>query len=273
MESAGRGAPRPRCCRARARDKKACPSSQRGRYRPGDRRRHLLRDGRELFADLEIGLEGAQQGRKKVVELVPGGRHPSSKTDDLVAVSLRVDLDPLVRRATMSDSPPAVSEPPVEAVTSDLARASLDSARSAASSSAAALVASTTNGDATSESNGTDDPPATSREAELAAQLAQIQAEKETLEGQYRGLLSKLTTMRSTLGDKLKQDAVRASVASSLRIVVTPRPHRTSSTAGPSRSPPCKPATTTSPTPSRRSAASSSTPTPTARPPTRSSTC
>ena len=41
-------------------------------------------------------------------------------------------------------------------------------------------------------------------------ELARTREEKETLAAQYRTLLSKLTTMRTTLGNKLKQDAVRA---------------------------------------------------------------
>ncbi|WAR63708.1 hypothetical protein PtB15_17B309 [Puccinia triticina] len=38
-------------------------------------------------------------------------------------------------------------------------------------------------------------------------QLETLRAEKATLEAQYGALLSKLTTMRTTLGDKLRQDA------------------------------------------------------------------
>lgn len=43
----------------------------------------------------------------------------------------------------------------------------------------------------------------------LQRQLAHERAEKEDLANQYRNLLAKLTTMRTTLGNKLKQDAVR----------------------------------------------------------------
>ena len=43
----------------------------------------------------------------------------------------------------------------------------------------------------------------------LQRQLARERAEKEDLATQYRNLLAKLTTMRTTLGNKLKQDAVR----------------------------------------------------------------
>lgn len=43
---------------------------------------------------------------------------------------------------------------------------------------------------------------------DLIAELEQIKGEKEHLESQYRALLGKLTTMRNTLGDKLRQDAV-----------------------------------------------------------------
>lgn len=43
---------------------------------------------------------------------------------------------------------------------------------------------------------------------ELEIELSLMRNEKETFEGQYRALLGKLTSMRNTLGDKLKQDAV-----------------------------------------------------------------
>lgn len=43
---------------------------------------------------------------------------------------------------------------------------------------------------------------------QLLEELDQIKGEKEQLESQYRALLGKLTTMRNTLGDKLRQDAV-----------------------------------------------------------------
>jgi len=43
----------------------------------------------------------------------------------------------------------------------------------------------------------------------LKNELETVRNEKEHLETQYRSLLGKLTTMRNTLGDKLRQDAVR----------------------------------------------------------------
>lgn len=43
----------------------------------------------------------------------------------------------------------------------------------------------------------------------LQRELERTKEEKDTLAAQYRNLLSKLTTMRTTLGNKLKQDAVR----------------------------------------------------------------
>lgn len=45
--------------------------------------------------------------------------------------------------------------------------------------------------------------------AQLQAELARTREERETYANQYKTLLSRLGTMRSTLGDKLKQDAVR----------------------------------------------------------------
>lgn len=49
---------------------------------------------------------------------------------------------------------------------------------------------------------------ATSRVVSLEAELERVTGEKDHLETQYRSLLGKLTTMRSTLGEKLRQDAV-----------------------------------------------------------------
>jgi hypothetical protein len=43
----------------------------------------------------------------------------------------------------------------------------------------------------------------------LQRELEKTREEKETLAAQYRNLLSRLTTMKNTLGNKLKQDAVR----------------------------------------------------------------
>lgn len=42
----------------------------------------------------------------------------------------------------------------------------------------------------------------------LEDELGRTRDEKEQFEAQYRSLLGKLTNMRNTLGDKLKQDAV-----------------------------------------------------------------
>jgi hypothetical protein len=43
----------------------------------------------------------------------------------------------------------------------------------------------------------------------LQRELERTIEEKDNLATQYRNLLAKLTTMRTTLGNKLKQDAVR----------------------------------------------------------------
>lgn len=43
----------------------------------------------------------------------------------------------------------------------------------------------------------------------VALELETTRADKTMFEAQYNSLLGKLTTMRNTLGDKLKQDAVR----------------------------------------------------------------
>jgi uncharacterized coiled-coil protein SlyX len=46
------------------------------------------------------------------------------------------------------------------------------------------------------------------RIAELEQELAIARQEKDAMENQYRNLLGKLTAMRKSLGDKLKEDAV-----------------------------------------------------------------
>lgn len=57
--------------------------------------------------------------------------------------------------------------------------------------------------------NGSDDLDGLDPFERLQKELERTKEEKETLASQYRNLLSKLTTMRTTLGNKLKQDAVR----------------------------------------------------------------
>ena len=46
------------------------------------------------------------------------------------------------------------------------------------------------------------------RTAQLQAELERVTSERDTFQSQYRGLLGKLSNMRTTLGDKLRQDAV-----------------------------------------------------------------
>lgn len=55
--------------------------------------------------------------------------------------------------------------------------------------------------------------PEQNGDADVYRELEVVRAEKAALEGQYRALLGKLTTMRNTLGDKLRQDAVRSAVS------------------------------------------------------------
>ena len=78
-------------------------------------------------------------------------------------------------------------------------RSSLDSDRSSSPSPAKGL-----NGDADDHDLADMDPV-----ERLQAQLERTRQEKDALAAQYNNLLAKLTTMRTTLGNKLKQDAVR----------------------------------------------------------------
>lgn len=64
----------------------------------------------------------------------------------------------------------------------------------------------------------------------LEHELQQTRDEKATLETQYRNLLAKLTTMRTTLGNKLKQDAVRGTHLLSSPPRLHQRLHRKNST-------------------------------------------
>lgn len=45
--------------------------------------------------------------------------------------------------------------------------------------------------------------------ASLAGKLQQVMQERDSYKDQYSNLLNKLTHMRQTLGDRLRQDAVR----------------------------------------------------------------
>lgn len=51
--------------------------------------------------------------------------------------------------------------------------------------------------------------PNTDQLSVLRGELERTRAEKDTLDAHYRTLLEKVTAMRTTLGNKLKQDAVR----------------------------------------------------------------
>lgn len=55
-------------------------------------------------------------------------------------------------------------------------------------------------------------PPRTGTPGSLEAELERTRAEKDHLSHQYRSLLGKLTAMRNTLGEKLKEDAVSGGV-------------------------------------------------------------
>lgn len=79
-------------------------------------------------------------------------------------------------------------------------RSSLDSERSSSPSPAKGL-----NGHADEHDLADMDPV-----ERLQAQLERTRQEKDALAAQYNHLLAKLTTMRTTLGNKLKQDAVRS---------------------------------------------------------------
>ncbi|SPO26430.1 related to RUD3 - suppressor of uso1-1 transport defect [Ustilago trichophora] len=61
--------------------------------------------------------------------------------------------------------------------------------------------------DADAEEEETWAPLSAMTESQIHAELLRVREERDTFESQYRSLLSKLTTMRATLGDRLRQDA------------------------------------------------------------------
>ena len=90
---------------------------------------------------------------------------------------------------------------------SDL-RLSLDSDRSTSTSSSP-VHSNGVNGHASINGKQLDEGADSDPVAKLQQELERTREEKETLATQYRNLLAKLTTMRTTLGNKLQQDAVR----------------------------------------------------------------
>ena len=89
-----------------------------------------------------------------------------------------------------------------EANAASSSRTSLDTA------SARTNGAATSHTDAASETEtDTWQPISTMTEDQLRSELARVRDERDTFESQYHSLLSKLTTMRATLGDRLRQDA------------------------------------------------------------------
>ncbi|KAJ7185521.1 hypothetical protein C8R46DRAFT_982162 [Mycena filopes] len=87
----------------------------------------------------------------------------------------------------------------------DAARLSLDSDRSSSTSSPP--VSNGLNGHSLANGKQNDAEGPSDPVEQLQRELERTREEKETLAAQYRNLLAKLTTMRTTLGNKLKQDA------------------------------------------------------------------
>lgn len=87
------------------------------------------------------------------------------------------------------------------------ARLSVDSERSTSSSPPIDGPNGIVNGRRRDTDDGDLDPV-----QKLQRELERTNEEKEQLATQYRALLAKLTTLRTSLGNKLKQDAVRLTV-------------------------------------------------------------
>lgn len=84
-------------------------------------------------------------------------------------------------------------------------RASIDSQRSSAASPPPLNGNGAINGQSSHEDGDEGSMHPIER---LERELERTRDEKEALASQYRNLLAKLTTMRTTLGNKLKEDAV-----------------------------------------------------------------
>lgn len=105
----------------------------------------------------------------------------------------------------LSSSPPLASKSPPLAIISDHRR-SVDSERSAGTSPPPVLHNGVNGHTATNGGDNTDEQE--DRVTKLQRELDRTRQEKEALAAQYQTLLARLTQMRTTLGNKLKQDAV-----------------------------------------------------------------
>lgn len=77
-----------------------------------------------------------------------------------------------------------------------------------ADASSSSTAAKTSNGGLSGTVSSESDDLHTKTSEELRLELQQAREERDNFQAQYKGLLGKLTQMRSTLGDRLRQDAV-----------------------------------------------------------------
>ena len=117
---------------------------------------------------------------------------------------LKMSLNGLIGSAESSSSLSRPGSPPQQTDEGlGGSRTSFDSERSGASSPPN-ISGEPINGAVNGRKHANSDPI-----LRLQEELERTKEEKETLTAQYRNLLGKLTTMRTTLGNKLQQDAVR----------------------------------------------------------------
>lgn len=93
-------------------------------------------------------------------------------------------------------------------------RLSIDSEQNGALSKPAAVKANGVNGKATASPRHSGELSDSERLERVRNELERTKEEKEALATQYHSLLAKLNTMRTTVGNKLKQDAVSVHVSS-----------------------------------------------------------
>ncbi|CDR88457.1 related to RUD3-suppressor of uso1-1 transport defect [Sporisorium scitamineum] len=91
--------------------------------------------------------------------------------------------------------------------TSDAGRASLDAASAPNSNTPHTNGKSAHTSSSDNDDEETWQPISTMTDDQIRTELTRVREERDTYETQYRSLLSKLTTMRATLGDRLRQDA------------------------------------------------------------------
>ena len=165
-----------------------------------------------LDPDAQSGGVAAADSVEGVEDRIPQEtgkeKEGSGKTEDEGDATDQPDAGPSARRATaelaaMDDVQQAAEQKIIPVAPSEASRED-DAARvaDAPNGSHGRVENNSPRSDDSHQTDGDD------RIRDLEDELARVRDEKDALDGQYRGLLGKLTTMRKSLGDKLREDAV-----------------------------------------------------------------